>query len=350
MVRVYAVIMAGGRGERFWPLSTDEIPKPFVPLLGNTTLIQDTAARLESWIARERLLVSIGGAHSRIAREQLPQIPADNFIIEPVGRDTSACLGYCALHLERIDPDSVMLALPADHFIGDSEAFRRAIEKGVGSLAGSSGIVFGISPSRPETGYGYIQAEKPAVPVEAWPVVRFVEKPDASRARQYCMTGDFFWNSGIFIWENRVLLELFKAHMPRTWEGLSKLRPLIGRGDSSDERLRIFSGLERISIDFGIMEKTSGLRMVPADFAWDDIGNWASLERALQGDAGGNVSRGPFAGLDSNGCVTYSDAGEVAAFGVKDLVVVQAHGKVLVCPKDRASDLKKLAAALSKSK
>ncbi len=350
MAGVYAVIMAGGRGERFWPLSTDEIPKPFVPLLGSTTLIQDTAARLESWIARERLFVSIGEAHSRIAREQLPQIPADNFIVEPVGRDTSACIGYCALHLERIDPDSAMLALPADHFIGDSESFRRTIEKGLGSLPGSSGIVFGIAPSRPETGYGYIQAEKPALPAEAWPVVRFVEKPDASRARQYCATGEFFWNSGIFIWENRALLELFKTHMPRTWEGLSRLRPLLGRRDSADERLRIFSGFERISIDFGIMEKTSGLRMIPAEFPWDDIGNWASLERALPADANGNVSRGAFSGLDSSGCITFSDAGAVAAFGVTNLVVVQAHGNVLVCPKDRAADLKKLAAALSETK
>jgi len=348
MAGVYAVIMAGGRGERFWPLSTDEIPKPFVPLLGSKSLIQDTAARLEPWIARDRLFVSIGEAQVPVARRQLPQIPADNFIIEPVGRDTCACIGYCALHLERIDPEAVMLALPADHFVGDNGAFRRTMEKGLRNLEGAAGIVFGIVPTRPETGYGYIQAEKPALSAEAWPVVRFVEKPDAARAEQYCKTGSFFWNSGMFIWSNRNLLRLFETHMPATWEGLNRLRPLLGKSDSAGERLRVFSGLERISIDFGIMEKTSGLRMVPAEFPWDDIGNWASLERALPADAGGNVSRGPFSGLDSDGCITYSDAGGVAAFGISNLVVVQAHGNVLVCPKDRAWDLKRLAAELLK--
>ncbi len=346
---VYAVIMAGGRGERFWPLSTSELPKPFVRLLGNTTLVQDTVARLEPWIPRERIFLSIGEQHSLVARGQLPQIPAENFIIEPVSRDTSACLGYCALHLERADPDAAMLALPADHFIGDTAAFRHTIEKGLANLEGASGVIFGITPTRPETGYGYIQAEKPALPSKAWPVIRFVEKPDAERAEQYCRTSGFFWNSGIFLWQNRTLLELFRRHMPGTAEGLDMLRPLLGKSGADAERFRVFSSLERLSIDFGIMEKTSGLRLVPAVFPWDDIGNWASLERALPADGAGNVSRGPFASLEARGCITYSDAGTVAVFGTTDLVIVQAHGKVLVCPKSRAPDLKKIAAALSKT-
>ncbi len=350
MAGVYAVIMAGGRGERFWPLSTDEVPKPFVPLLGSRTLIQDTATRLESWIPRERLFVSIAKAQSRIAREQLPHVAASNFIVEPVGRDTSACLGYCALHLERVDPDAIMLALPADHFIGDAEAFRRTMEKGLRNLEGASGVVFGIVPTRPETGYGYVHADKPALPAEAWPVVRFVEKPNAETAARYCRTGGYFWNSGMFLWKNRTLLDLFRRHMPETWDRLNRLRPLLGRDGAEDERLGIFSGFERISIDFGIMEKTSGLRLVPAEFPWDDIGNWASLERALPADPAGNVARGLFSGVEATGCITYSDAGEVAAFGVTDLVIIHAHGKVLVCPKNRASDLKKLAATMSRTK
>ena len=349
MSGVYAVIMAGGRGERFWPLSTDEVPKPFVPLLGRATLLQETVARLDPLIPMERVLVSIGEAQKRTAREQLQQVPDGNFIIEPVGRDTSACLGYCALHLERIDPEAVMLALPADHFIAEPPAFRRTMERGINSLEGAAGVVFGIVPTRPDTGYGYVEAKKPASPTDAWPVIRFVEKPDAARAEDYRRAGDYFWNSGMFLWKNRTLLELFEKHMPETWRGLNSLRPLLGRDDAEADRRRVFSELDRISIDFGIMEKTSGLRLIPVEFAWDDIGNWAALERALPGDAAGNVARGPFSALDANGCISYSDAGLVAAFGVSDLVIVQANGKVLVCPKNRAAELKKLVRMQSES-
>ncbi len=347
MPRVYAVIMAGGRGERFWPLSTEAVPKPFIPLLGETTLLQDTVARLHPLIPADQVFLSIGEAHESMARKQLPQLPADNFIVEPVGRDTSACLGYCALHLEKRDPDGIMLAIPADHFIADSAAYQKGLNKGIENLAGATAVVFGMPPTRPDTGYGYIQAEKPAMPAEAWPVMRFVEKPDAATAKQYLQAGNFFWNSGMFLWENRTLLRLFQKLMPETWKGLDLLRPLIGRPEAAGERLRIFSRLQRISIDYGILERTSGLRLIPSSFAWDDIGNWASLSRALPGDAASNCARGGHFALDSSGCITYSDSGTIAAFGIKDLVIVQANGKVLVCPKDRAGELKKLLAAMA---
>ena len=349
MARVYAVIMAGGRGERFWPLSTDEAPKPFLPLLGSSTLLQQTVARLQPLIPLERILVSVGEAHSGIARTQLPQLPECNFIVEPVGRDTSASLGFSALHLECRDPEAAMFALPADHFIPDPHAFRLISEKGINSLEGAPAVVFGITPTRPDTGYGYVMAEKPAVQADAWPVLRFFEKPDALKATEYCRAGNFFWNSGMFLWKNRTLLDLFRKYMPGTWEGLSRLRPLIGRDEDRGERARIYSALQRISIDYGILEKTPGMRLVPADIAWDDIGHWAALARALPADGAGNVFRGPGAALEAGGCITYSDAGPVALFGVKDLVVVQAHGKVLVCPRNKAPDLKKLMPTLPDS-
>lgn len=347
MARVYAVIMAGGRGERFWPLSTNEVPKPFIPLLGPKTLLQETVSRLQPLIPVEQVFVSIGEPHERIAREQLSQVPAQNFIIEPVGRDTSACLGYSALHLERLDPDSVMLALPADHHIENPEALRLALLKGINNLSGATLIVFGIKPSRPDTGYGYVQAEKPIVPTDTWPVIRFVEKPDADTAARYLEMGSFFWNSGIFLWSCRDLLALFQKHMPDTYQTLCRLRPLLGRIDAAAERRNLFSGLHRISIDFGILEKASGIRLIPYDFGWDDIGNWASLARVIAADDKENVARGAHFALDSRGCITYSDAGTVAVFGVKDLVVVQAHGKVLVCPKEQASNLKRLVSTLA---
>jgi mannose-1-phosphate guanylyltransferase len=342
MSDVYAVIMAGGRGERFWPLSTDRMPKPFIPLLGARTLIQQTVERLSPLIPPERILISIGETHRKIAGEQLPEIPEDNFIVEPVGRDTAPCIGFCALHIDRREPDAVMLAVPADHYINDPAAYRRTLEKGIQALAGATGVVFGIPPIRPETGYGYIQTQAAPSPAEVLSVARFVEKPNLARAREYLALGGYFWNSGIFLWSNHTLLGLLREHMPELSRGLDALRPLIGCAGKRDQLHEIFAALPRISIDFGIMEKVSGLRLVPAEFVWDDIGNWSALERALPRDDRGNVSIGPFQPAASDSCIGYSDAGTIAVFGLSNIIVVQAQGKVLVCPKERAADLKQL--------
>ncbi len=343
---LHAVIMAGGRGERFWPLSTNEVPKPFIPLLGSGTLIQETAARVQEIVPHDQIYISIGQAQEEIARRQLPEIPEKNFIVEPVGRDTSACIGFCALHLEFEDPEAIMLALPADHFIRQRDLYKKTIQKGIDNLAACSAVVFGIVPTRPETGYGYVQAVKPSTIDSAWSVKRFVEKPDLRTAEQYVRSGDFFWNSGMFLWKVSTLFELYREHLPETLELLNELRPILGKKGTAAETARIFSSMKRISIDFGILEKASGLGLVPAEFEWDDIGTWAALDRILPVDAGGNIALGAHAAVASEGCITYSDAGVVALLGVKDLVVVHAHGKVLVCPKSRAADLKRLVTAL----
>ncbi len=342
----YAVIMAGGRGERFWPLSTNSLPKPFIPLTGASSLIQDTVARIQPIIPPERILISIGTTHLDIARKQLPQLPDENFIVEPVGRDTSACLAFCALHIEKRDPAGIMLALPADHFVSDAAAFRHTIQMGLENIEGATGVIFGIKPDRAETGYGYILAEKPAIQANAWPVVRFIEKPDAATAAQYLAFGNYFWNSGMFLFKNETLLMLFQKHMPETYEKLCRMRPLLKAGNSSAELAEIFSTLQRISIDFGIMEKISGLRLIPARFGWDDIGSWAALERALPADDSGNVAQGPHIALESSGCIVYAQSETIATFGVSDLVIVQAYGKILVCSKNKAADLKRLVTAL----
>ncbi len=350
MAALYAVIMAGGRGERFWPLSTMDLPKPFIPLLGEKSLLQDTVTRIEPMVPRERVLISIGAVHLETARQQLPQVPEENFIVEPVGRDTSACIGFSALHIERRDPEGMMLILPADHFISDGAAYLEAIRSGLKNLEDATGIVFGIVPVRPETGYGYIHVEKSPIERDACPVIQFVEKPNAEAAAQYLASGDYFWNSGMFLWENRTLLDLYRIHMPKTYQGLQEITPLLGKANSAEEIDRIFSGLPRISIDYGIMEKISGLRLVPAKFGWDDIGSWASLERALPSDSWGNTVHGSHFTLESSGCIVYAQSDTVATFGVSDLVVVQAYGKILVCPKDKAADLKRLVTALDPEK
>lgn len=346
MSEVYAVIMAGGRGERFWPLSTEDLPKPFVRLLGPRTMLQETVERLQPLIPPERILISIGAVHETLARGLLPGLPPENFVVEPVGRDTSACLGFCALHIERRDPQAAMLAVPADHHIHDGEAFRRTLRKGMESLAGATAVVFGIRPARPDTGYGYVETGAAARAAEALPVIRFVEKPDARTAARYLAAGNFYWNSGMFLWRNATLLELFARHMPDTYRGLERIRSLMNGPHAPGELARVYGALPRISVDYGILEKASGLRLVPAEFDWDDIGNWTALERILPADAQGNVAVGPLHALEAGGCIAYSDAGTVALFGVSDLVVVQARGRVLVCPKEKAAELKRLVGGL----
>ena len=344
---LYAVIMAGGRGERFWPLSTGSLPKPFIPLLGSESLLQSTVARIQPLVPHERIMISIGAEHFAAAREQLPEIPRENFLVEPFGRDTSACIGFCALHLEQRDRNAMMLALPADHYVADGDAYRKTIQTGLNNLEGSSGVVFGITSTRPETGYGYILAEKPADGKGAWSVIRFVEKPDAETAARYLAEGNYYWNSGMFLWSNRTLLDLFKKFMPETHSALNRLRPLIGFERAGEEIKTIFSTLPRISIDFGIMEKAEGLRLVPADFGWDDIGSWAALSRALTPDAKGNIIQGQASVLETENCVIYSQSDKIAVFGVSDLIIVQAYGKILVTSQDKAADLKKLVATLA---
>ena len=348
MPMLYTVIMAGGRGERFWPLSTGSLPKPFIPLLGNDSLLQNTVARIQPLVPYERIMISIGAEHYAVAREQLPEIPEENFLVEPFGRDTSACLGFCALHLERRDENAVMLALPADHYVSDADAYRKTIQAGLDNLDGSNGVIFGITPTRPETGYGYILAEKLTNGGEARPVIRFVEKPDVVTATRYLAEGGYYWNSGMFLWRNRTLLELFEKFMPETSAGLCRMRPFIGDKTAGEEIKTIFSTLPRISIDFGIMEKTDGLRLIPANFGWDDIGSWAAMGRALTPDANGNIIRGQASVLEAENCVIYSQSDTIAAFGVSDLIIVQAYGKILVTSREKAADLKKLVATFEK--
>ena len=350
MPTLYAVIMAGGRGERFWPLSTNRLPKPFIPLLGSDSLLQNTVSRIQPLVPYEQIMISIGAEHYDAAREQLPGIPKENFLVEPFGRDTSACLGFCALHLEQRDKDALMLALPADHYVADEIEYLKTIRMGLYNLEGSNGVIFGITPTRPETGYGYILAEKPKEDGgRAWPVIRFIEKPDINTAVRYLVAGNYYWNSGMFLWKNHTLLELFEKFMPDTCAALNRLRPLIGDETAGEEIRNIFSMLPRISIDFGIMEKADNLRLIPADFGWDDIGSWAALGRALTPDANGNIVQGSASALESENCVIYSQSDKIAAFGVSDLVIVQACGKILVTTRDKAADLKKLVTAMKES-
>lgn len=339
---VYAIIMAGGRGERFWPLSTEAKPKPFLRFMGDKTLFQATVERLGHFISEDRLLPVLAEQHLALAREQVPHIPERNYIVEPIGRDTAACLGLASLYLEQMDPTAVMLVLPADHYIQDEGEFISCLKTSIAFLSRENRIVtIGIRPTRPEVGYGYIEAGSELAPgVDR--VTRFVEKPSIAKAREYVAKPNYYWNSGMFIWRNNLIQSLLSRFMPDHWRVLDKIRQSIGTVREKATVEREYEKLEKISIDHGVLEKTEDIAVVPAKFRWDDIGNWAALTRLGAVDGRDNFCLGKHIVSDAKNCVVYSPELPIAAFGVSDLVIVAANDRLLVCSKDVAPQLKKL--------
>ena len=340
---LYPVILAGGKGERFWPLSTPESPKPFLRFFSDRSLLQQTYDRACRLAAPGHVFLIVGEQHESLSREQLPELPAGNLLLEPTGRDTAAAIGYASLHLP---VDALMLVMPADHLIPDSAAFAADVHGAAAFLQQHDGLVtFGIRPMRPETNYGYLKsrtdnAGSGEFPVH--PIDRFVEKPDRGRAEQYAQDPAYYWNSGIFLWRVSRIRELLAQHLPELWKGL---QDLAGEKDPGilDEK---YSQLQRISIDFGVMEKADRVFVVPARFVWDDIGTWTSLLRVLSPDAAGNLVRGSVATLDTANCILYSDSHTMATAGITDLIVVQRGDKILICAREYADRLKELLAKL----
>jgi len=344
----YAVIMAGGRGERFWPLSSKTVPKPFLPLFGKRTMIQETVERITRVIPRERVLIVLAHHHLPAAQAQLPEIPANNFIVEPMGRDTAACIGLASLHIAQRDHQAAMVVLAADHSITGSKAFATTITRCLSFLSVHDYIItIGIKPTRPETGYGYIELGD-EITREAdqlfYRALRFTEKPDPLQAAQYLSADNYCWNSGIFVWKNSTIQESIASYMPALWDGLTRINSSLGTREEGVVMKREFSHFERISIDYGVLEKSPAVAVVPASFGWDDIGTWTAFERVLSADESHNVSMGRHVGKDTSGCIIYSQDQLVATLGVKDLVIVQAEGKLLVCHKEKAPFLKEIVA------
>lgn len=342
---VYCIIMAGGKGERFWPLSTGSVPKPFLKLTGEKTLIQLTVERALQFVPEDKVFIVLGNVHLAVARRQLPQLPAGNFIVEPSGRDTAACVGLAAISLPRQNDDSVMIMLPADQYVPDVKDFAETMEQCVGlARTGDWLVTLGIRPSRPETGYGYIHAVKEHqsdIKGQCFNVEKYVEKPDMERAVAYLADGHYYWNGGIFIWRTKAILEGLKEHMPVLYEGLCAMESALHEGKKNDAE-DIFERFEKKSIDYGLMEKAGNVLMVPAHFVWDDVGTWASLPRVLDIDEKGNYVRGDSICIDTTGSVIVAETGFVAAVGVSDLVVVSSENGVLVCHKDRVQDVREI--------
>lgn len=343
-----AVVMAGGRGERFWPASTPDRPKQFIDLTGEGTLIQQTVLRLAQIVPFRDIYVVTSEVHLAMARTQLPQVPDRNFIVEPVGRDTAACIGLAAVWLEKIDPDAIMLVVPSDHFIPDTDRFCDLATVAVNYARQSEGLVtLGIHPDRPEVGYGYIQIGEvcPDAPGKlVYRAERFVEKPDRDRAEEYLADGRYLWNAGMFTWSVRAIREEIARHLPELHVELEVLATVQTLEEFKTQLPIVFNRIPKISIDYGVMERSDRVFVVPSDFRWDDLGNWAAMARLRPADEHGNVLRGLVLTEDCHNVLVESKGRLVATLGVSDLIVVETDDAVLVCAQDRAQDIRRLAA------
>lgn len=346
----FAVILAGGRGERFWPLSTSRRPKQFLSLVGDRTLLAQAVDRLEGLIPPERVLVITNAEFVDVAREAAPALPAENVIGEPVGRDTAAAVALGLAVVRARTPDPAFCVLTADHVIGDLDLFRATLRESLAlARAEDALLTIGLEPAAPSTSFGYIEAGPPEADrdgIQFHRARRFVEKPDAETAARYVAEGNYYWNAGMFIWSAAALERALERHRPALHALARDLAPAVGTPGFADALRAAYDPLPRISIDYALMEKADNILMARGTFAWDDVGSWPALARHLPADADGNVVVGLAAGLDARDNIVVSRDRLTALIGVRDLIVVQAGRATLVCPKDRAQDLKALLAKL----
>jgi mannose-1-phosphate guanylyltransferase len=334
-----AVIMAGGVGQRFWPLSTAVRPKQFLDLeRSGSSLLQATFDRVLPVVgAADRILVVTGECYRTMVHEQLPHLAPENLLVEPVGRDTAPATALAALELRARFGNPVMGLFPADHRVGDPCAFQAAVADAIALAWQTSGLVtIGLRPDRPATAYGYIKRGKDVPP--GFEVARFVEKPDLRRAEAYLRAGDYCWNSGIFVWTAEAILRELERHAPEVLTPLARAHRAGTIGD-------VFPSLPKISIDYAVMEKTTRAYGLAAEFGWDDIGDWNALERLLgRRDGAANTVVGRYVGLATSGNIVYTEDDEdlVVALGVEDLVIVKRQNAVLLVRKDRVQDIKQL--------
>ena len=343
---LFAVIMAGGRGTRFWPASRDKFPKQLLPIAESVPMIRATVDRIMPLAPPENILVVTGRSHQADIRTLLPDLPPENILVEPVGRNTAPCIGLAAHVVKKRDPRGIMLVLPSDHVINKTREFLELCRTGA-RLASSRHalLTLGISPTHPETGYGYIEAGPPVRSEPARAVLSFHEKPDLDKARAYLEHGGFYWNSGMFIWQAEALLDWLEKLLPSLNASLQELAGHLDQPDFYEAINRIYPDLESISIDYGVMEKAEGVLVIPADIGWSDVGSW-SAAAVFWPNINDNSIKGQALTIDSKGCIVYSPQKTVVLLGVEDLVVVDTPDAILVCPKNRDQDVKKAVEAL----
>lgn len=341
---IYAVIMAGGSGTRFWPKSTKAHPKQFLNLFGKSSMIQDTVERLEGFISPENVMVVTNQDYVEIVKKQLPKTADNDVIGEVVARNTAPCVAAAAALLHKKDPDSVMVILPADHKIENPAEFKKVLNAAVETAKNQESLVtIGIEPGHPETGYGYIRFDEnrsfEMSGKSAYKVKNFTEKPDEPTAQKFLESGDYLWNSGMFIWKTSVIIDAFKNYLPDVY---SQMKVLMDSNGSQTDIDNFYQACPSVSIDYGIMEKAETVHVIPGDFGWNDVGSWKAVYDLSEKDQDGNVvSETPVSIQKSSSNLIHSESGKIIALvGVENLAVVETDQAILVLNLDESQTVK----------
>jgi len=344
---MYAVIMAGGKGTRFWPKSREKMPKHLLDIMSERTIIQETVDRIAPVIPVENILIVTGLSHADELMKQVPHIPVENILIEPVGRNTAPCIGLAALHIKRKSPDGVMAVLPADHLINDSDRFRKILSCAA-EMAGRGDylLTIGIPPAFPETGYGYIEKGKlidTAKGENIFEVKSVREKPALEQAKAFLAKGGFYWNSGMFVWRVDTILHAIEKLLPDIYTGLLQIEDAIGTDQEKEMVDHVYREIKPISIDYGVMEKADNVLLVRGDFGWSDVGSWDTLWEVSNKDSNGNAvhGKGLFVGVEARNSLVHSPRKLVTLVGVEDLIVVETEDSLLICKRGCSQDVKK---------
>ena len=354
MSKNYCLIMAGGSGTRFWPRSRVVKPKQYLSLFGDQSLIQESVQRFANFIPEDCIYVVSAKSQQEVLESQTTNLPKQNMIYEPVGKNTLPAIGLAALFIAEKDPDGIMIVSPSDHLIQNDELFKQTIESAVLIADQKDGIVtIGITPKFPATGYGYVQTAgeiQIGQAIKSFAVNQFVEKPNVEVATGYLKDGGFFWNSGIFIFKVSVFLESVQKYAPELYADLMRIKEHIGSDTYEEAVDRIYNEVKSISIDYGILEKASNVFLVQGDFVWNDLGSWEEVYKYDKKDENQNAQVGEVVFLDSKNSYVYAPNSLVAVVGLDDVIVVQEGDTILVCKRDRAEDIKAVVGEITKRK
>jgi len=342
----FAIILAGGRGTRFWPLSRARRPKQLLTLVGRESLLQQTYRRLRPLFPPARMFVVTSRAQAPLVRRQLPQLAREQILVEPVGRNTAAAIALAAVHIRQRVPEALLGVFPADHIIARPARFRRLVQAALATAASADcAVVFGIPPTWPHTGFGYIERGTLWQRLAGVPVYRarrFTEKPNLATARRYLRTKRFYWNSGMFFWKLSTFERLLERFLPATAHAMEKLSAAVGTRAYARSLAGSYPKLQNISVDYALLERAPEVRMLRADIGWSDLGSWATLHDWLAATGKGNVIWGEAFMRDAHGTLVYAPKKFVAALGVKNLIVVETPAALLVCAKEHAQEVGKV--------
>ncbi len=339
----YAVIMAGGSGTRLWPVSRRSRSKQSLQLVGNRTMFQHAVDRLDPLYKPGQIFVVTRQDQSELLASQVPELPAGNFINEPVGRGTAPAIGLAAIHLQRKDPDAVMAILTADHYIANPERFRQALEAATLLARGGYLVTLGIKPTSPSTAFGYIEQGQEGGTIRDFQIFRvkcFTEKPGTDAAEKMVASGRYSWNSGMFIWRASRILEEIEDQMPELYTQLMDVKSAFGGPEAQNIFTRVWNQVAEQTIDYGVMEHARDVVVLPADIGWTDVGNWASLAELLPTDKEGNIFVGPYKEIDTHNTLVFGGKRLVATIGLKDIVIVDSEDALLVCAKSREQEVR----------